>query len=63
MDGDVVLHLRKMSGFSLKYSSMSGSRISEIPWLKSDEIFYCGDRKADYQLESMSGNSTIVELP
>ncbi|MDI9472814.1 MAG: DUF4097 domain-containing protein [Tissierellia bacterium] len=63
MDGDVVLHLRKMSGFSLKYSSMSGSLISEIPLLKSDEIFYCGDRKADYQLESMSGNITIVELP
>ncbi len=63
MDGDVVLHLRKMSGFSLKYSSMSGSLISEIPLLKSDEMFYCGDKKADYQFDSMSGNITIDELP
>ena len=62
VSGNIELTIPEGSGFKVSFDTVSGKLNSEFEVTKDDDEYICGDGKADYSVETVSGGITIKKL-
>lgn len=62
VSGNIELAIPEGSGFKVSFDTVSGKLNSEFEVTKDDDEYICGDGKAEYSVDTVSGGITIKKL-
>ena len=57
----IYLNVFNLDDVSLTYQTTSGILLTEISYIKNDNVYKIGNGSKDYQIDTVSGNLKILE--